>query len=130
MGWLFMQSLKGHAGPREYLDAQFKFERPEAVCEVQNSALVLMRTYYAAVATTGPACEAKVCAVICLVKYNPRDPEGYIFGYRDMDEFMGPYESTCPPAVLDLLTPTALPRRRRFEGGKAETHLRSHNRLP
>jgi len=49
MGWLYMQSLKGHSGPRQYLDAQFTFERPEATSKVLRSALVGMRVYYAAV---------------------------------------------------------------------------------
>lgn len=40
---------------------------------------------------------------------NPRDREGYIFGYKDMDETVGPNESDCPTAILDLLTPTEYP---------------------
>ena len=36
----------------------------------------------------------------------PRDREGYIFGYKDMSEDMGPCEAECPVAILDLLTPT------------------------
>jgi hypothetical protein len=43
MGWLYMQSFKGHSGPRQYLDAQFTFERPEATSKVLRSALVGMR---------------------------------------------------------------------------------------
>ena len=29
-GWLYMRSLGSHAGPRQYLDAQFTFDRAEA----------------------------------------------------------------------------------------------------
>ena len=29
-----------------------------------------------------------------------------MFGYKDMDETMGPVESECPGVILDLLTPT------------------------
>ncbi len=107
MGWLYMQSLKGHAGPRQYLDAQFTFERPEATSKVLRSALVGMRVYYAAVEQLRIATgEREVWAAICLVRYNPRDPEGYIFGYKDMSESMGPHECECPKSILDLLTPT------------------------
>jgi len=53
--------------------------------------------------------EREVTALVCLVRYNPRDREGYIFGYKDMDESMGPCEAECPPAILDLLTPTERP---------------------
>ncbi len=35
MGWLYMQSLKGHAGPRQYLDAQFTYERSDAILKVR-----------------------------------------------------------------------------------------------
>lgn len=106
MGWLYMQSLKGHPGPRQYLDTQFTFERPEARLRVLRSALVKMRTWYAAVEILRPDREREVAALVCLVRYNPRDREGYIFGYKDMDETVGPYEAECPVAILDLLTPT------------------------
>ena len=110
MGWLYMQSLEGHAGPRQYLDAQFTFERPDAISKVLRSALVGMRVYYAAVEQIRIASgEREVWALICLVRYNPRDPEGYIFGYKDLTEQMGPCESECPTSILDLLTPTDRP---------------------
>jgi hypothetical protein len=106
MGWLYMQSLGGHSGPRQYLDAQFTYERPGHRCRVLRSALVGMRTYYAAVEIVRSAAEREVTAIVCLVRYNPRDREGYVFGYKDMDETMGPCEADCPEPILDLLTPT------------------------
>jgi hypothetical protein len=107
MGWLYMTSLKGFAGPRQYLDAQFTYERPEHKSKVLRSALAKMRVYYAAVERIDiQSGERIVWALICLVRYNPRDREGYIFGYKDMDETMGPCEQGCPKAILDLLTPT------------------------
>ena len=107
MGWLYMKSLKGHSGPHQYLDAQFTHERPDLISKVLRSALVGMRVYYAAVEQVRIAAgQREVWAVICLVRYNPRDPEGYIFGYKDMEESMGPYECDCPEPILDLLTPT------------------------
>jgi hypothetical protein len=110
MGWLYMQSLKGHSGPRQYLDAQFTFSRPELTSRVLRSALVGMRVYYAAIEhIRHEENERMVFAAVCLVHYNPRDREGYIFGYKDMDESVGPNESNCPEAILDLLTPTEYP---------------------
>ncbi len=50
--------------------------------------------------------DRSVTAVVCLVRYTPNDREGYVFGYKDMDESMGPVESECPEVILDLLTPT------------------------
>lgn len=106
MGWLYMQSLRGHDGPRAYLDAQFTYETESVRSTVLRSALVRMRTYYAAVEHIRAGKEREVFAIVCLVRYNPRDRDGYIFGYKDMDESMGPCEAECPTAILDLLTDT------------------------
>ena len=106
MGWLYMRSLGSHAGPRQYLDAQFTFDQPGARCRVLRSALLRLRTYYAAIERVFENGDRSVSAIVCLVRYNPNDREGYVFGYKDMDEVMGPVESECPEAILDLLTPT------------------------
>ena len=106
MGWLFMSSLKGHSGPTAYLDAKFTFERPEQRARVLRSALVGMRTYYAAVEIVASGKSREVIAIVCLVQYTPRDSKGDVFGYRDMSEHMGPSDCNCPEPVLDLLTPT------------------------
>ncbi len=105
MGWLYMQSLGGHSGPRAYLDDQFTYAREGCRSKVLRSALVAMRTYYAAVEHIRPDGRRTVFAAVCLVRYNPRDREGYIFGYKDMEESMAPCESDCPQTILDLLTP-------------------------
>ena len=106
MGWLFMHSMGAHKTPRDYLDAQFATNVPELTRTVLHSAVVRMRTYYAALEIRRLGQPREVVAIVCLVKYNPRDREGYIFGYKDMDETMGPCEAECPTAILDLLTPT------------------------
>lgn len=59
MGWLYMKSLKGHSGPRQYLDAQFTWERSDTISKVLRSALVGMRVYYAAVEHMLPATGAR-----------------------------------------------------------------------
>lgn len=107
MGWLYMTSLNGFAGPRQYLDAELTDETPEHRSKVLRSALVGMRVYYAAVERIHTAgAMREVWAAVCLVRYNPRHREGHIFGYKDMSESMGPCERDCPEAILDLLTPT------------------------
>jgi hypothetical protein len=107
MGWLFMRSLGDHATPKAYLDDQFSYARDDHRSRVLVSGLVAMRTYYAAVehiiVSTGAR---EVWALVCLVRYNRRDREGFIFGYKDMAESMGPYEDACPARVLDQLTAT------------------------
>lgn len=107
MGWLYMTTLKGHSGPCQYLDAQFTWKRADATSRVLLSALVDMRVYYAAIEQIRTATGAReVWAAICLVQFDPHDQLGYIFGYKDMEESMGPSERNCPEAILDLLTPT------------------------
>ena len=75
-----------------------------------------------------------VFALVCLVRYNPRDREGYIFGYKDMAETMGPVESGCPAVILDLLTPTqnayALDWRARCRAEDAARRERAAKPLP
>jgi len=117
MGWLYMKSLNGHSGPRQYLDAQLTWEGPDTISKVLRSALVGMRVYYAAVERILPATGAReVWAAVCLVRYNPRDREGYIFGYKDMSEAMGPCERDCPEPILDLLTATNHEHARHWRG--------------
>jgi len=102
-----MKTLNGHSGPRSYLDAQFTQQRLDATSKVVRSSPVGRRVYYAAVERIRIAHgERQVWAVVCLVRYNPTDAEGYIFAYNDMEESMGPYECDCPEQILDLLTPT------------------------
>lgn len=105
MGGLYMQSMGVHRTPREYLDAQFSGSTPGMTRSILRSTVVRTRTYYAALEVTVPDRDRQVVGIICLVHYNPRDGEGYVFGYKDMDETMGPYRSECPVAILDLLTP-------------------------
>ncbi len=135
MGWLYKTSLHGFAGPQQYLDAQFTYVRSDHVSKVLRSALVGMRVYYAAVEHTAPGIgERKVWALICLVRYNPRDREGYVFGYKDMTESMGPGETECPEAILDLLTATentyALEWRARCRDRLEERRIRSKKPTP
>jgi len=107
MGWLYMSSMKGHKTPKQYLDHQLTYEGESFTCKVLDSAVVNMKRYYAAVEKVEKATgERSVICVVCLVNFNPRDKEGMIFGYKDMDETMGPCASDCPARILDLLTPT------------------------
>jgi hypothetical protein len=107
MGWLYMSSMRGHKTPKQYLDHQFTYEGKSFTCKVLDSAVVSMKRYYAAVEKVEKATGARsVVCVVCLVNFNRRDKEGMIFGYKDMDETMGPCKTDCPARILDLLTPT------------------------
>lgn len=107
MGWLYMNSMKGHTTPKQYLDHQLTYEGESFVQKVLDSAVVCMRRYYAAVEKVEKDTGARsVVCVICLVNFNPRNKEGMIFGYKDADETMGVCQTDCPARVLDLLTET------------------------
>jgi hypothetical protein len=81
MGRLYMKTLKGHSGPRQYLDAQFTWKRADATSRVLLSALVDTRVYYAAIEQIQTATGVReVSAAICLVQFDPHDQQGYIFG--------------------------------------------------
>jgi hypothetical protein len=70
------------------------------------TALVNRTEAYAAVETTQPDGTRDVWAAVFMLKYNPKDRDGYTFGYKDMDETCGPNIDNCPAKILDLLTPT------------------------
>lgn len=115
MGWLFMSHHSmGHATAKAYLDDQFTFERPDEHgvprgLTVLASSCLGNRVYYAAVQAWRDGVAGAVFAVVCLVRWNPRAKDGMTFGYKDMDESMGPCEAECPARILDLLTPTTRP---------------------
>ena len=107
MGWLYMKSLTGYKGPRQYLDANFTSDLAGVKSTVLRSKIIDNLVYYAAVERTFQHTgDREVYALICLIRYDPRDRDGYIFGYKDMDESMEPYEYDCPESILKLLTPT------------------------
>lgn len=110
MGWCFGQSkvsnVKDHI---ENSTGLFTTSQPGHAYEVLDSAIV-KSTYYAAVRRTIPGHAPYVFAAIILFR-NP--PSG--FGYKDMDESMGPIEVSCPLRILALLSPIE-----DFPGGLAD----------
>ena len=68
--------------------------------EVIKSAMV-GSTYYAAVRNK----DGLVWAAVFLTCGRTRH-DGTAWGFKDMDETMGPHEDKCPVSILDLLSPT------------------------
>jgi hypothetical protein len=62
-------------------------------------AQMVSSTYYAVIKRKR---DGEHMLVVCLTQVNNnwRNPEN--FGYKDMDDSMGPYERDCPKAILDL----------------------------
>lgn len=107
MGWLYMPSLGAFDTPKGYLEDQFTYDGETKTSSIVASATVGMRTWYAACRQVNKSTgRAETFAIVCLIRYNLRDKEGMIFGYKDMSEHMGPCESECPTKILDLLGPT------------------------
>ncbi len=109
MGWSFVYSMEGRVTPKAYLDGVYTWSNDEADVRVLKSA-VRGRVYYAAVErlsrTTG---ERIVFAGVCLFRRCPKSRDGTVFGYKSMDETVGPCERHCPVGILDLLTETHYP---------------------
>lgn len=96
MGWTYYYAKywkKGKIDRKQELDSMFTNEHYEVV----KSRLV-GTTYYGAIKHKD---KDIVFGVVCLTK-----TDGYDFGYKDMDETMGPYAYDCPKSILDLLSPT------------------------
>lgn len=112
MGWLTMSrhAMGGHATAKAYLDNQFTYSRDveggTAGLKVLASSCPQNRTYYAAAQVITNGVGGEVFAIICKVLWNPNSKTGEQFGYKDMEESMGPYEDNCPQNILDLLGPT------------------------
>lgn len=95
MGWTYTQKRDGET-VREFFEREFGGGGTIIDCTV-----VKMRTAYIAYQPKGTD---DVVAIVCLLDYRPND--WLNFGYKDMDETMGPYECECPERILKLLTPT------------------------
>lgn len=117
MGWLSMtrMGMGAYDTPKAYLDAQLTYEHP-AADETPFRALRVLKSvysgsaYYAAAERYDEHDETiDITAVVCLVRWNPRAADGYIFAYKDLDETCGPVETACPKSVLELLTPISHP---------------------
>lgn len=101
MGWLYY-TLDPGVTPKQELTRMLTWEGETSTNRPLD--MHMERTVcYAAVETIIKATgERRVWAAVFLISYSSRGE----FGYKDMDEGMGPCESKCPARILDLLTPT------------------------
>lgn len=105
MGWTYMVK------PRESTSEWFKntltwTSEAGAVTRPLAVAIVARKEAYAAVETIRPDGSREVWAAVFLLDFKPSARDGLTFGYKDMDESMGPNANRCPAKILDLLTPT------------------------
>lgn len=95
MGWTYLHRDKGT------LDKDF-FLKDFDAGTVFHAWGTVAGTFYAAVET--PREPGKVWALVAMTNWAPKDH--YNFGFKDMSEDMGPYQSRAPLSVLNALTPT------------------------
>jgi len=93
MGWTFTHREKGTTN----LD-WFRREFTGGGGEIIDMATKGMTAYGAYRTRSG-----EVRALVILTRWVPKDY--YNFGYKDMDESVGPSDDDCPKRIYDLLTP-------------------------
>ena len=98
MGWTFTHKPKDQS-VKAFFEKEFKSEHGRVLdCAVKN------RVAYIAFERSNGSGRREVFCIIALLQYRPRDQ--FNFGYKDMDECMGPFAADCPARILDLLTDT------------------------
>jgi len=104
MGWTYMYKPSSQSAS-EFLREQFDEDGDLFRWETLDISVVKFRTAYAAIRkTVKQTGDSHVFGVVCLLDYRPHDT--YNFGWKEVEESMGPTESECPARILDLLTPT------------------------
>lgn len=104
MGWTYVYKPKT-VSVRQFFEERFNYKRENGEYgKIIDCAVVNLRTAYIAYEIGDGRGRREVIAVVCALDYAPNDY--YNFGYKDMDETMGPYQCDCPERILKLLTPT------------------------
>lgn len=101
MGWLFQRDRLRHQTPAEYFMQHFTHDSEAASATVIATATT-RGVVYAAIRNLNK--QTGVSYVFCaVVLFKNSDKDG--FGYKDMDEGMGPCEADCPDRIMRLLSP-------------------------
>lgn len=104
MGWMYVYKPKTMS-IREFFEERFNYsEENGRYGKILDCAVVNLRTAYIAYEIGDAQGKREVIAIVCALDYNPKSDCN--FGYKDMDETMGPYLYDCPERILKLLTPT------------------------
>ncbi len=103
MGWTYTHKEKAKS-IKEFFSEEFGFANDKRRVSLLDCAVVRFAAYLAFEDIDLLTGRREVFAVVCLLHYRPGDY--YNFGYKDMEETMGPYNYDCPERILKLLTPT------------------------
>ncbi|MEO9191632.1 MAG: hypothetical protein ABI224_16750, partial [Acetobacteraceae bacterium] len=101
MGWLFLHHKLRHQTPAEYVTQHFTHDNGTTSATVLATATV-GGTIYAAIRNADTSTgKSYVFAAVILFRNNEKDG----FGYKELDEGMGPCEVDCPDRIMRLLSP-------------------------
>ena len=101
MGWLFVHRDSSQS-IADFLKQRFN-STALVRSEVVDCAVAKLKTAYLAVRVTDKYGLSAVYGCVCLLDYAPRDHLN--FGFKVLDEVMGPYAAECPERILKQLTP-------------------------
>lgn len=104
MGWTFTTRRHGMS-VREFFEQQFNYSNEHSSGKVLDCSVVQRSVAYLAYERILADGTRYVVALVCLIKFMPNASDGYNFGYKDMDESMGPVEDFCPRRILEQLSP-------------------------
>ena len=98
MGWTYTHREKGISN-RDWFADEF------SSIEILDCATIggWSGTFYAACRHKHDGPDGPVWAMICMLGWRANDH--FNFGYKDLDETMGPSDDDCPERVFKLLTP-------------------------
>lgn len=101
MGWTYFQKPENVS---KWFSDQLTWETEKTKNTCLKTAIKFKEAYAAVETIEKETGKREVWAAAFLLNYT-RDSY-YNFGYKDMDETMGPYIYNCPASILNLLTPT------------------------
>jgi hypothetical protein len=101
MGWLYKQHPV--TDPVAYLTGQYNHDGEHRTYRVLGAARVSNTVYMAVKSTDKATDQSYVFAAVVLISNTQKDG----FGYKDMDESVGPCECACPDRIMRLLSPIA-----------------------
>lgn len=104
MGWTYSHKRRGQS-VKEFFQESGVFKGINGhEFEILKMKTVKMRECYCAVKYRSPEGKENVFGLVILLHYAPRDYHN--FGYKEIEESMGPYQCNCPEDILDLLSET------------------------
>jgi Domain of unknown function (DUF6927) len=101
MGWLYRDEPIDD--PLTYLKAKYNYDCETHTLQTLDGARVRNTVYLAVRSTDKKTGRSLVFAAVILISNTKKSG----FGYKDMDEGMGPCECACPQRIIRLLSPIA-----------------------